>query len=94
MSVGIIVDIQQGPQSGKGGMKPPFLVLCSGRDSNPHGSLHTPLKRACLPIPPPELQLSTIDHLTLPLSLLPEQALQYQQALSKAPLFELVAPFL
>lgn len=27
---------------------------CSGRDSNPHTLRHTPLKRACLPIPPPE----------------------------------------
>ena len=25
---------------------------CRRRDSNPHGFLHTPLKRACLPIPP------------------------------------------
>src|SRR6266446_474271 len=27
---------------------------CSGRDLNPHGFRHTPLKRTCLPIPPPE----------------------------------------
>jgi CheY-like chemotaxis protein len=27
---------------------------CSGRDLNPHTLRHTPLKRACLPIPPPE----------------------------------------
>ena len=27
---------------------------CSGRDLNPHGLRHTPLKRTCLPIPPPE----------------------------------------
>ena len=26
---------------------------CRGRDSNPHGLLHTPLKRARLPITPP-----------------------------------------
>ena len=25
---------------------------CRRRDSNPHGLLHTPLKRACLPVPP------------------------------------------
>ena len=25
---------------------------CRRRDSNPHGFLHTPLKRACLPVPP------------------------------------------
>ncbi len=31
---------------------------CSGRDSNPHGLLHTPLKRARLPITPPEQELS------------------------------------
>jgi hypothetical protein len=28
---------------------------CSGRDLNPHGLRHTPLKRTCLPVPPPEL---------------------------------------
>ena len=33
---------------------PAFTKWCSGRDSNPHGSLHTPLKRARLPITPPE----------------------------------------
>ena len=27
---------------------------CSGRDSNPYALRHTPLKRVCLPIPPPE----------------------------------------
>ncbi len=27
---------------------------CSGRDSNPYAFRHTPLKRVCLPIPPPE----------------------------------------
>ena len=27
---------------------------CSERDSNPHDFRHTPLKRTCLPIPPPE----------------------------------------
>ena len=27
---------------------------CSGRDSNPQGSLHMHLKHACLPISPPE----------------------------------------
>ena len=27
---------------------------CSGRDSNPYTFRHTPLKRTCLPIPPPE----------------------------------------
>ncbi len=34
----------------------PFSLIkwCSGRDSNPHGLLHTPLKRARLPITPPE----------------------------------------
>ncbi len=34
----------------------PFALngWCSGRDSNPHGLLHTPLKRARLPITPPE----------------------------------------
>ena len=26
---------------------------CPGRDLNPHGLLHTPLKRTCLPVPPP-----------------------------------------
>ena len=43
---------------GQAGVRP--LVLqertpqgwCRRRDSNPHGFLHTPLKRACLPIPP------------------------------------------
>src|SRR5258706_3950498 len=29
-------------------------MWCSGGDSNPHGLLHTPLKRARLPITPPE----------------------------------------
>ena len=29
---------------------------CSGRDSNPQGSLHMHLKHACLPISPPELR--------------------------------------
>ena len=33
----------------------PHLIWCSGGDSNPHGLLHTPLKRARLPITPPEL---------------------------------------
>ncbi len=32
-----------------------FQIWCSGGDSNPHGLLHTPLKRARLPITPPEL---------------------------------------
>ena len=27
---------------------------CSGRESNPHALRHTPLKRVCLPVPPPE----------------------------------------
>lgn len=27
---------------------------CSGGDSNPYTFRHTPLKRTCLPIPPPE----------------------------------------
>ena len=36
---------------------PPFCRWCSGRDSNPYALRHTPLKRVCLPIPPPE-QLS------------------------------------
>ncbi len=31
-----------------------FFFWCSGRDSNPYTFRHTPLKRACLPIPPPE----------------------------------------
>ena len=31
-----------------------ILKWCSERDSNPHGLRHTPLKRTCLPIPPPE----------------------------------------
>ena len=31
-----------------------FKIWCSGRDSNSHGLLHTPLKRARLPITPPE----------------------------------------
>lgn len=31
-----------------------FQKSCSERDSNPHGFRHTPLKRTCLPIPPPE----------------------------------------
>src|SRR5262245_24245156 len=37
--------------------KPIYSVgeWCSGRDLNPHGFRHTPLKRTCLPIPPPEL---------------------------------------
>jgi hypothetical protein len=30
-----------------------LLRWCRGRDSNPHGLLHTPLKRARLPITPP-----------------------------------------
>ena len=30
-------------------------MWCRGRDSNPHGLLHTPLKRARLPITPPRL---------------------------------------
>ena len=29
-------------------------VWCSGQDSNLHALRHTPLKRVCLPIPPPE----------------------------------------
>ena len=44
--------------------KSPFLLFeergtrvygewCRGRDLNSYGSPHTPLKRACLPIPPP-----------------------------------------
>ena len=28
-------------------------IWCPGRDSNPHGFPHGPLKTACLPIPPP-----------------------------------------
>ena len=32
-----------------------LLKWCRGRDSNPHGLLHTPLKRARLPITPPRL---------------------------------------
>jgi hypothetical protein len=32
----------------------PLRGQCSGRDLNPHGLRHTPLKRTCLPIPPPE----------------------------------------
>ena len=28
--------------------------MCSGRDSNPQAFRHTPLKRTCLPVPPPE----------------------------------------
>ena len=34
-----------------------FLIeekWCSGQDSNLHALRHTPLKRVCLPIPPPE----------------------------------------
>ncbi len=27
---------------------------CSGRDLNPQAFRHTPLKRTCLPVPPPE----------------------------------------
>ena len=34
---------------------------CSGRDSNPQGSLHMHLKHACLPISPPEQVLKTGD---------------------------------
>ena len=30
----------------------PSEVWCRRRDSNPHGLPHTPLKRACLPVPP------------------------------------------
>ena len=30
------------------------LLWCSGRDSNPQAFRHTPLKRTCLPVPPPE----------------------------------------
>ena len=30
----------------------PSEVWCRRRDSNPHGFPHTPLKRACLPVPP------------------------------------------
>ncbi len=41
-----------------GKQKPPATAggsdWCSGGDSNPHGLLHTPLKRARLPITPPE----------------------------------------
>jgi hypothetical protein len=29
------------------------LGWCAERDLNPHGFRHTPLKRTCLPIPPP-----------------------------------------
>ena len=29
------------------------VLWCPGRDSNPHGLPHGPLKTACLPIPPP-----------------------------------------
>jgi len=28
--------------------------MCSGRDSNSHVFRHTPLKRTCLPVSPPE----------------------------------------
>jgi hypothetical protein len=28
--------------------------MCSGRDLNPQAFRHTPLKRTCLPVPPPE----------------------------------------
>ena len=38
-----------------------FQKWCSGRDSNPHGLLHTPLKRARLPITPPELILKELS---------------------------------
>ena len=37
-----------------------FYRWCRGRDSNPHGSLHTPLKRARLPITPPRQDLRKI----------------------------------
>src|SRR5262252_2205767 len=30
-----------------------FVQWCPGRDLNSHGFPHTPLKRTCLPIPPP-----------------------------------------
>jgi hypothetical protein len=33
---------------------PIFKKSCSGRDLNPQAFRHTPLKRTCLPIPPPE----------------------------------------
>ncbi len=33
---------------------PQSLKWCSGRDLNPHALRHTPLKRTCLPISPPE----------------------------------------
>ena len=29
-------------------------LWCSGRDLNPQAFRHTPLKRTCLPVPPPE----------------------------------------
>ncbi len=35
----------------------PESVLCERRDSNPHGLLHTPLKRTCLPVPPLPLKI-------------------------------------
>ena len=31
-----------------------ILPWCSGRDLNPQAFRHTPLKRTCLPVPPPE----------------------------------------
>jgi hypothetical protein len=31
-----------------------LLLGCSGRDLNPQAFRHTPLKRTCLPVPPPE----------------------------------------
>ena len=33
-----------------------FLKWCAGQDLNLHGFRHTPLKRTCLPIPPPAPQ--------------------------------------
>jgi hypothetical protein len=38
---------------------------CRRRDSNPHGFLHTPLKRACLPVPPLRHRLNTTIILSL-----------------------------
>jgi hypothetical protein len=38
------------------------LLKCPGRELNPHGVSHTPLKRTCLPVPPPGLYLEFIHY--------------------------------
>ena len=38
-----------------------YSITCPRRESNPHTFRHTPLKRACLPIPPPGRKKEHID---------------------------------